>query len=593
MSTTPSPSAPENRDSGNAGARRRTRTFASGLALAAATALTLTSCSAGQAGSAGPAAPAAPADRQAALTGTAVDPVQGGVIEYGHLQEPNCIFGGWIQENFTARQVLDNLVSATEDGSVVPWIATGWEVSEDRTVWTLDLRDDVTFTDGTDLDAAAVAYNFDYWLDGGNGTAAAHLGGFYDHSEVVDRNTVKIHLSSPFAPFLSTLSQSYFGLQSPTALETRSDEQNCTEPIGSGPFTVKDWRRGEYIEFERNEDYAWAPENARHQGPALVEGIRWNIVPDNTSRYGSLLSGEMDAIGEVPAVNIEQAREEFEFTQYITPGRPVVMNLNTQRGVFAEQAVRQALSFATDRQANVESAFLGTVPSEPSGYLSQTTPDYDEDAATEYPFDLERANDLLDEAGWTGRDEDGTRTRDGQRLTAKVVYGLNSIITPDGNTVIQNFQEQARAAGFDLVLRPLTPSENFSGAFSTPESYDASVGYWTSPHAGILNINYRPSTEDAPNGANTTFLDDPEVFETIQSALQAPSPELVAERFSEAQYELSELAPAIGLYTQTNTLAVSEDVTGIWLEPAQGGPIFHDAAFTSEAARDASPEIED
>ncbi|MGO1883825.1 MAG: ABC transporter substrate-binding protein [Citricoccus sp.] len=593
MSTTPSPSAPENRDSGNAGARRRTRTFASGLALAAASALTLTSCSAGQAGSAGPAAPAAPADRQAALTGTAVDPVQGGVIEYGHLQEPNCIFGGWIQENFTARQVLDNLVSATEDGSVVPWIATGWEVSEDRTVWTLDLRDDVTFTDGTDLDAAAVAYNFDYWLDGGNGTAAAHLGGFYDHSEVVDRNTVKIHLSSPFAPFLSTLSQSYFGLQSPTALETRSDEQNCTEPIGSGPFTVKDWRRGEYIEFERNEDYAWAPENARHQGPALVEGIRWNIVPDNTSRYGSLLSGEMDAIGEVPAVNIEQAREEFEFTQYITPGRPVVMNLNTQRGVFAEQAVRQALSFATDRQANVESAFLGTVPSEPSGYLSQTTPDYDEDAATEYPFDLERANGLLDEAGWTGRDEDGTRTRDGQRLTAKVVYGLNSIITPDGNTVIQNFQEQARAAGFDLVLRPLTPSENFSGAFSTPESYDASVGYWTSPHAGILNINYRPSTEDAPNGANTTFLDDPEVFETIQSALQAPSPELVAERFSEAQYELSELAPAIGLYTQTNTLAVSEDVTGIWLEPAQGGPIFHDAAFTSEAARDASPEIED
>lgn len=590
MSTTPSPSAPENRDSGNAGARRRTRTFASGLALAAASALILTSCSAGQAGSAGP---AAPADRQAALTGTAVDPVQGGVIEYGHLQEPNCIFGGWIQENFTARQVLDNLVSATEDGSVVPWIATGWEVSEDRTVWTLDLRDDVTFTDGTDLDAAAVAYNFDYWLDGGNGTAAAHLGGFYDHSEVVDRNTVKIHLSSPFAPFLSTLSQSYFGLQSPTALETRSDEQNCTEPIGSGPFTVKDWRRGEYIEFERNEDYAWAPENARHQGPALVEGIRWNIVPDNTSRYGSLLSGEMDAIGEVPAVNIEQAREKFEFTQYITPGRPVVMNLNTQRGVFAEQAVRQALSFATDRQANVESAFLGTVPSEPSGYLSQTTPDYDEDAATEYPFDLERANDLLDEAGWTGRDEDGTRTRDGQRLTAKVVYGLNSIITPDGNTVIQNFQEQARAAGFDLVLRPLTPSENFSGAFSTPESYDASVGYWTSPHAGILNINYRPSTEDAPNGANTTFLDDPEVFETIQSALQAPSPELVAERFSEAQYELSELAPAIGLYTQTNTLAVSEDVTGIWLEPAQGGPIFHDAAFTSEAARDASPEIED
>lgn len=589
MSTPPSPNAPGHRATGNPGARSRPRAFQrmvpAGVTLAAVPALILTACTGGPATESGA--------QPAALAGSAADPVQGGVIEYGHLQEPNCIYGGWIQENFTARQVLDNLVSATEDGSVAPWIAIDWEVSEDGTVWTLQLRDDVTFTDGTPLDAAAVAYNFDYWLDGGNGTAAAHLGGFYDRAEVVDADTVQIHLSAPFAPFLSTLSQSYFGLQSPTALRTRTDEQNCTEPIGSGPFTVQEWKRGEYIEFRRNEDYAWAPRNARHQGPAYVEGVRWNIVPDNTSRYGSLLSGEMDAIGEVPAVNIAQARQEFDFTQYITPGRPVVMNLNTQRGIFADQAVRQALSFATDREANVDSAFLGTVPFEPSGYLSRTTPGYDQDAATEYPFDLDRATALLEAAGWTGRDADGTRTRGGQRLTATVVYGLNSIITPDGQTAIQNFQEQARAAGFDLVLRPLTPSENSSGAFSTPDSYDASVGYWTSPHAGILNINYRPSTEEAPNGANTTFLNSPEVFETIQSALQAPSPELVTERFSEAQYQLSELAPAIGLYAQTNTLAVSGDVTGIWLEPAQGGPVFHDAAFTTEAARDASAENED
>ena len=571
MTTSPSPSAP--------GIRRRR----AAVAVLAATTLALTSCATGTAPGPGDGA------QSAALTGTSGErPLQGGVIEYGHLQEPNCIYGGWIQENFTARQVLDNLVSHTEDGSVVPWIATDWDVSDDGLAWTLALRQDVTFTDGTALDAQAVAYNFDYWLDGGNGTAAAHLGGFYDHAEVLDEHTVRIHLSAPFAPFLTTLSQSYFGLQSPTALRTRTDEENCTAPIGSGPFTVKDWRRGEYIEFERNDDYDWAPRNARHQGPAHVEGIRWNIVPDNTSRYGALLSGEMDAIGEVPAVNIAQARQDYDFTQYITPGRPVVMNLNTQRGVFTDQRVRQALSFATDREANVESAFLGTVPFEPSGYLSQSTPDYDRDAATEYPFDLDRANALLDQAGWTGRDSDGTRTKDGERLEALVVYGLNSIITPDGNTVIQNFQEQARAAGFDLRLRPGTPSEFFGGAFSTPESYDAQVGYWTSPHAGILNINYRPSTAEAPNGANTTFLAEEGVFTTIQSALQGRTDREVTARFSRAQHELSELAPAIGLYTQTNTLAVDGGVTGIWLDPAQGGPVFHDAHFTSAAARDAS-----
>lgn len=87
-------------------------------------------------------------------------PQQGGVLEYGHLQEPNCIYGGWIQENFTARQVLDSLVSQTEDGEIVPWIATDWEVSDNGLVWTLTLRDDVQFTDGTPLNAEAVAYNF-------------------------------------------------------------------------------------------------------------------------------------------------------------------------------------------------------------------------------------------------------------------------------------------------------------------------------------------------------------------------------------------------------------------------------------------------
>lgn len=516
----------------------------------------------------------------AALTGHEASRA-GGTLGYGHLQEPNCIFGGWIQENFTARQVLDNLVSQTEDGDIVPWIATDWEVSDDGLVWTLTLRDDVEFTDGTELDAEAVAYNFDYWMDGGNSTAQVHLDGFYDHAEAVDDHVVEIHLSSPLATFMSSLSQSYFGLQSPTALENRTEEENCTEPIGSGPFSVAEWKRGEYIEFQRNDDYNWAPENAKHQGPAYLDAIRWNIIPDNTSRYGSLLSGETQAVGEIPAVNVAEAEELFDYTQYITPGRPMVMNLNTDRGIFADQQVRQALSFATDREANVESAFLGTVPFEPSGYLSQSTPDYDADAADEYPFDLDRANKLLDEAGWDERDDEGTRIKDGQRLEATVTYGLNSIVTPDGGTVIQNFQEQAREAGFDLKLRPLTPSENFSGAFSTPDSYDAQVGYWTSPHAGILNINYRPSTEEHPNGANTTFLHDEAVFDTIQQALQAPTDEEVSQLFSQAQYELSETAAAIGLYTQTNSLAVSDDAEGIWLEAAQGGPVFHDAYLTT------------
>lgn len=505
------------------------------------------------------------------------EPRSGGIIEYGHLQEPNCIYGGWTQEAYTSRQVLDSLVSQTDDGETVPWLAEDWSVSEDGLTWRFTLREGVMFTDGSSLDAEAVAYNFEYWNDGGNGTAQANIGGYYDHAAAVDELTVEVHLSSPFNTFLSALSQSYFGIQSPDALENRSDAENCRAPIGSGPFTVEGWQRGEYIEFARNDDYDWAPENADHQGPAYAEGILWRFIPDNTSRYGSLLSGESDAIGEIPAVNTEEARELFDYQQYIMPGRPISVNLNTERGVFSDVRVRQALNFATDREANIESAFLGTVPVEPNAHMSRSTPMYEPSLEEDYPFDADKAEELLEAAGWTEYDDDGTRLKDGQRLEALVTYGLNSIITPDGNTAIQNFQEQARALGFDLVLRPLTPSEMFGGAFATPQTRDAYVGSWTSSQPGILDIAYRPGTEENPNGANQTFLSAEEPYETIQQALQAQDEDDAATLFSQAQHELNDLAPAVGLYNHTNSLAVSDEVAGIWLEASQGGPVFHDA----------------
>lgn len=575
MSTPPSVSAPSAGRTRPPSSRR-----ALGLTAALGTILTVAGCTAWAGG----------IERTSAVSTSEGSEASGGIIRYAHLQEPPCVYGGWIQQAFTSRQVLDSLVSAEPDGTVVPWIATDWSVSEDRLSWTLDLQEGVRFTDGTALDGEAVAANFEYWMSGGNGTAAAHLGGFYASVEVTGPLQVTVHLSRPYSPFLSTISQPYFGLQSPAALRERTPEQNCEQPIGSGPFAVSEWRRGEYLEFTRNEDYDWAPANARHQGPAHVAGIRWSFVQDNTSRYGSLLSGESDVIGEVPAVNLDDARADYEVHQYITPGRPVVLSLNTQQGPFQDVQVRRALAAATDREAIVDSAFLGTVPYEGNGFLSQSTPSYDSSVAADHPFDLDRANALLDEAGWTGREQDGTRTKDGQPLEVTFVFGTNSLVTQEGATAMQSVQEQARAAGFRVVLRPLTQSEAFSGAYSTPESYDATLGYWTSPHAGILNINYRPSTPEEPNGANSTFLADEQIFQTVQRALSARTQEEADRHFTEAQQELSKQIPAIGLYTQTSTLAVDRALQGVYPEASQGGPVFYDAQFVDAASGDLDTE---
>jgi len=107
-------------------------------------------------------APAGPSS-----TGQRVD---GGTIVYAHQQEPACVFGGWIEQAYLSYQVLDNLTSLDAHHRVVPWLAQSWTTSADGLTWTFTLKKGVKFTDGTPVDAAAVAYNFDYWLKGGNST---------------------------------------------------------------------------------------------------------------------------------------------------------------------------------------------------------------------------------------------------------------------------------------------------------------------------------------------------------------------------------------------------------------------------------------
>lgn len=516
----------------------------------------------------------------AEASGNSGQRVEGGTIRYAHLQEVPCVYGGWVQQAYLSRSVLDSLVSQTDDGKIVPWLATSWSVSPDRKTWTFKLKPGVEFTDGTPLDAQAVAGNFDYWMDGGNGTVQAHIGDYYSSAEAVDATTLRVHLKAPYGPLLSALSQAYFGIQSPTALATRTEQQNCEAPIGSGPFTVGEWKRGESITLHRNAAYDSAPANARHQGPAHVDSVVWSFVQDNTSRYGSLVSDESDAIGEVPTVDFDDARSRFNAQQYVTPGRPVTLSLNTVHGPFTDRRVRQAFAYASDRKANVESAFLGVVPFEGNGTVSQTTPGYNAAVAGDYPHDPAKAAALLDAAGWTGRAADGTRTRNGKELSVDIVFGLNSIVTQEGATALQNLQAQVKESGIKVNLHPVTQSEFFSGTYSTPDSYDAQLGYWTSPHAGILYINFRENTAAKPNNANTTFYNNPQVVSTIRDALSAGTTEQANGYYARAQQQLSDEAVAVGLYAQTSTIASRPDLKGLWLEASQGEPVFHDAYFT-------------
>jgi peptide/nickel transport system substrate-binding protein len=570
--------------------RRARLTAAAVAAMAFLLAVVLSACGGGSStnGSAGDSASGTAsgnvAGPEAATVSDNTTPKQGGTIYYAHEQETPCLTGGWVQEAFIERQYADELVSQTKTGKIVPWLATSWSTSKDGLTWTFHLKPGVKFTDGTPLNAQAVVTNFEYWSDPSNGNGVVpYLGAYYQSAKALNDTTVQLTLKKPYAPLLSSLSQGYDGIISPKTY-AKGPEAICNEPVGSGPWIIDKWTHGQNITFSRNPNYNSAPANALHQGPAYAEKLVWSFVADPTTRYGSLTTGQSNVIYDVPAPDWAAAQENYEVQQYITPGRPVTLDLNVEQGPFTDLKVREAFAYGADRKAAVESAFEGKVPYNGNGALSKSTPDQDPGLEETWPYNPQKAEQLLDEAGWK-KGSDGIRTKGGEELTVTLIYGAGSILTQEGATVLQDLQSQWKEVGFNVELKPLTLTQLFSGQYSTPDKYDATIGYWTAPTAGVMLIVWRPwNGKPEPNGNNASFYNNDKLVSLIEKGNSSFDPAEAKKNYYAAQQIVTkEQAAVVGVYVQETSLAVEKNLHDVWLEASQGEPVFSDAYFGDES----------
>lgn len=505
--------------------------------------------------------------------------VAGGTIVYAAEQEPPCLYGGWLQEAYIDRNILDSLVTEANNGSIEPWLATSWTVSSGGLSYTFTLKPGVKFTDGTPLDAQAVVDNFNYWEKGGNSTAEVSLDPYFKKAVAIDATHLKVELNKPYLPLLTMLSQAYFGILSPASLK-RSAQAQCDDPVGSGAFEVKQWIHGQELILAKNPGYTSWPATALHKGPAVVSEVDWKFLSDSVERYAALTTGEANAMYDIPTVNWTSAEASYQVTQYITPGKPVSLYMNTIHGVFTDVRVRQAFAYGADREAAVKTTFHGVIPYEGNPSVSQATPGYDAAVAGAYPYDPAKANQLLNEAGWTGRDAAGYRTKGGKELAVKLAYPAGSVITDEGATLLQILQQQWKQIGFNVTLVPETQAETFSGAYSTPTSYDAQPWYWTSPSPAILWIVWRPGTAADPNYSNSSFYNNAQLGATIADGNTAATTAAADKYYGQAQQIIQNEAAAVGLYDQTMSIAVAKNLHDVWLEKSQGEPVFEDAYFT-------------
>ncbi len=513
---------------------------------------------------------AAPANPSSVAGG---EPVAGGVLDVSISAEPGCLDGHGIsatQQQFLGRLIYDNVVTLDEDGTIAPYLAESWDISEDGTTYTFHLKQGVTFSDGSPWNAEVLGQNLEHMRDPATKSplAAAYIAPYVDGT-VLDEHTFEAHLAYPYTPFLYALAQSWLGMNSGKAI-SESPETLCQNPIGTGPFTVESYKPGQSISYTKREGYDWAPEWLEGEGEAHLDGVEVTLVSEPVIRHQSLVSGQYDLTENLAPQNAAAVQSDPNFTYENRPrtGSPYVLSFNLSRAPFDDLAVRQAFAAAVDTEAVTKSLGFGTY-TPIDGFLSKESKYYDPTVEGTLTHDPERANELLDDAGWSDRDDDGFRTKNGQRLVVEVPTVESSTPSP----LLVQLQGEARKVGFDLQIIQLPQAQLSELRYAG--DYDALAGVWHTNTTDVLFIRYHSSEITGERiGQNSSYVNDPALDGLLSTAREADDGPEAAEAYSEAQHRLLDIVPGVPLYENPSQFAYATTVHDVAVDTSHPVPVL-------------------
>ncbi|ELY6205248.1 TIGR04028 family ABC transporter substrate-binding protein [Cronobacter malonaticus] len=506
-------------------------------------------------------------------------PVKGGTLIYLEQQAHTTLYppaGGFYPNGGILNQITDKLTwQNPKTLEIEPWIAQSWSSNADKTEYTFKIRPGVTFSDGTPLDANAVAKNFDTY---GLGNKAQRLPvseviNNYQRSEVVDPLTVKFYFSKPSPGFLQGTSAIGSGLVSLSTLARNLDELgDARHIIGSGPFVVQSETLGREVNLTARKDYQWGPQNSAQQGPANLDGIKIVVTPEDSVRIGALLAGQADAIRQVQAYDEKQAADQ-QFPVYAAPTRGVNDSIafRPANPLVADVKVRQALLHATNARQIVDTLFSPNYPVATS-VVAKSAPGY-RDLSARLTFDPALANRLLDEAGWQ-KGANGIRTKAGQPLSLTV---YESLPQPQNKEVLQLVAQQWKQVGVQLNVRAGDAGTKAQDSLD-PAKTPVNVVEVGRADPDVIKSQFHPLNRDAllqKGGLSqkTDFIDDKlnTLLTTIASEVD-PQKRLAAA--GDAQAYLIDNAYIIPIFEEPQVYAAAPWVKNLTFE-AVGRPSFY------------------
>ncbi len=524
---------------------------------------------------AAPAAPAAaPAAGEAAAPAAAAPAGKsGGTMVFGRYADSlflDPVLNDANLDIWVLNSLYDTLLQSTQDGTgIEPMLATGYEAADDALSYTITLRDGIKFADGSDITPADVVWSLNRARNPENGIWSFSLESV-DSVEAVGDNQVLITLNRPDPSIPAALAM-FNSAVMPQALfeatpgETDADKAKvfAEAPIGSGPFVLKEWVRGEYMNLERN-PYYWQTDADGVQLPYL-DGVRFEIIPEDATRILKLQAGEINGAEFIPLSRVGELEADPNINMELFPSTKVndlLMNgrpelLDGTVNPLGDVRVRQALNFATDKDALIQLVTYGTGKVMES-YMSSTTPLFAPQAM--YPFDLEKAKALLAEAGYPDGFEVSCLAISGNADDAALLTAVQQMWAQAGVTLkIEQVDSATRTARYranDFQMRTAAWTNDINDP-SQITSYFAIYSVVESLHTGFQN-----------DELEALFADSQKELDNAKRA----------EQYDQIQKIFVENAPVIFLYETPYPVALRTDVKDFFQLPL-GQNIFTNVYF--------------
>jgi peptide/nickel transport system substrate-binding protein len=455
--------------------------------------------------------------------------------------------------------LYDGLIRFDENMNPIPDLAESWEISADGLVYTIKLRQNVTFHDGQPMTADDVVYTAQLTLDETINSPYRSkfiIGGQPVTWEKVDDYTVRATLPQPSSSFLAKLSRAdeiFFCILPKHLLEECTDMNTCDfnlNPVGTGPFKFVEYKADERLVLASHDDY--------FEGKPGVKQLARLAYPNEQSALAALKSGELDVTTLREAGNVKAAEEDPNLTVHRYYSNWIMAaRFNFANPALQDLAVRQAFSYAIDRANLVKAAVAptATVGDSPISIGWAANPN-----VTKYEFDAEKAKSLLDQAGWSPGGG-GIREKDGTKLSFSLTINPD-YAAPDLAVGMQAFLSQV---GIELNIEQVETAV-FNDTVYKNKDFDIYLdwqGFGVDP-----DIASRWSTSTADAGtylSNPSGYSNPEVDEAFKAAEVAPTQEERQTHLWKAQELITADAPAVWLYLWEALVTVSKNVGGLGL----------------------------